>query len=135
VLFEPAWGRYDMAVGARISSVFGGVADRQRYQLHKPAPRTTTPGRRHDQALMQHYAALDELRSEDGADIAAMEPALSAALDGYPAEWLLRAEVLRALDARRDAALYQQAAAELRAMSLDAQHRRALALVLPDLFD
>ena len=39
-LFAPDWGRYDMAVGGRIRSVFGGVADRERYRLYKPLPRT-----------------------------------------------------------------------------------------------
>ncbi|MBP9673670.1 MAG: aromatic amino acid hydroxylase [Bacteriovoracaceae bacterium] len=31
VLFEPAWGLYDMAVGSSIPSVFGGAADRDAY--------------------------------------------------------------------------------------------------------
>ncbi len=30
-LFEPSWGNYDMAVGARISSVFSGAADKDAY--------------------------------------------------------------------------------------------------------
>ena len=34
VLFEPAWGSYDMAVGARVSSVFGGTADRETFRLY-----------------------------------------------------------------------------------------------------
>jgi phenylalanine-4-hydroxylase len=33
VLFDPSWGCYDMAVGASISSVFGGAADRSCYPL------------------------------------------------------------------------------------------------------
>nr|MDQ6913965.1 aromatic amino acid hydroxylase [Verrucomicrobiota bacterium] len=31
VLFEPAWGEYDMAVGERITSVFNGAADKDAY--------------------------------------------------------------------------------------------------------
>ncbi|MDQ6939308.1 MAG: aromatic amino acid hydroxylase [Verrucomicrobiota bacterium] len=31
VLFEPAWGEYDMAVGERIASVFNGAADKDAY--------------------------------------------------------------------------------------------------------
>ena len=31
VLFEPAWGNFDMAVGARIASVFNGAADKDAY--------------------------------------------------------------------------------------------------------
>ncbi|MGE0762438.1 MAG: aromatic amino acid hydroxylase [Bdellovibrionales bacterium] len=31
VLFDPAWGRFDMAVGEKVISVFGGAADRGAY--------------------------------------------------------------------------------------------------------
>jgi phenylalanine-4-hydroxylase len=31
VLFDPAWGEYDMAVGERITSVFNGAADQEAY--------------------------------------------------------------------------------------------------------
>jgi phenylalanine-4-hydroxylase len=31
VLFDPAWGEYDMAVGERITSVFNGAADKEAY--------------------------------------------------------------------------------------------------------
>ncbi|MEY2547502.1 MAG: phenylalanine-4-hydroxylase, partial [Verrucomicrobiota bacterium] len=31
VLFDPAWGEYDMAVGERITSVFNGPADKDAY--------------------------------------------------------------------------------------------------------
>ena len=31
-LFQPAWGNYDLGVGASISSVFAGVADRDEYE-------------------------------------------------------------------------------------------------------
>jgi phenylalanine-4-hydroxylase len=33
-LFEPGWGRYDMVVGARVTSVFGGTADREAFRLY-----------------------------------------------------------------------------------------------------
>jgi phenylalanine-4-hydroxylase len=61
VLFDPAWGTYDMAVGGRIVSVFGGVADRERYQLYKPLPSTTTHRHADDPGLMALYALLETL--------------------------------------------------------------------------
>ncbi|MFT4711744.1 MAG: phenylalanine-4-hydroxylase [Candidatus Azotimanducaceae bacterium] len=33
VLFDPAWGQYDMALGAELVSVSGGAADRSNYQI------------------------------------------------------------------------------------------------------
>lgn len=38
VLFDPAWGPYDLAIGSSISSVYGGVADKGKLQLYKPTP-------------------------------------------------------------------------------------------------
>ena len=56
VLFEPAWGVYDMAVGSAIDSVYGGVADRETLQLHKPTPATDTIRVAQDRTLMDLYA-------------------------------------------------------------------------------
>ena len=37
LLFDPAWGRYDMAVGEKVTSVFAGPADRNHYGFEPPA--------------------------------------------------------------------------------------------------
>lgn len=100
VLFDPAWGGYDLAVGSAITSVYGGVADREKLQLYKPTPRTETIRVEHDEQLMACYALVDQLRR--GGQTCA-EPnardALLAALEQYPDEWLLRAEMLDIADA------------------------------------
>ncbi len=98
VLFDPAWGTYDMAVGARIDSVYGGVADRERLQLYKPTPATETIRVQGDPALMQAYAAVDRLTRSGEAPGAAAVNELLASLDAYPEEWLLRVEMLRISD-------------------------------------
>jgi phenylalanine-4-hydroxylase len=134
VLFAPDWGRYDMAVGGRITSVFGGVADRERFQLYKPLPRTTTPRAEVDAQLMEAYALLAELREGDLMASAGTLAAVRDALAAYPREWLLRAEALRVGDGCLPRELVEQARDELNAMVQDAQQRRALALVLPEFF-
>jgi len=107
VLFDPAWGTYDLAVGSSISSVYGGVADREKLQLYKPTPTTETIRVQHDSKLMQAYALARHLGVGDrtSGDVAAM----NAALDAYPDEWLLRAELLTT----GDEALRQRATEEL----------------------
>ena len=35
LLFDPAWGVYDMAVGDSVVSVYGGSADQQAYPVHQ----------------------------------------------------------------------------------------------------
>jgi phenylalanine-4-hydroxylase len=131
VLFDPAWGTYDMAVGGRIVSVFGGVADRERYQLYKPLPSTTTHRHADDPGLMALYALLETLERGGEGD----PGVLRSGLDDYPREWLLRAEMLRISDSvPMLAGLVPRALAELSALVDDAERRRALALVLPQHF-
>lgn len=126
VLFESGSGRYDMAVGGRIASVFGGVADRERVQLHRAAPPRVTPPSHEDSQLMQAYAAL-----APSADVAIDAQVLSEVLARYPQEWLLRVEIVRSAPSGLPAALIAQAADELEHMALSEPHRRALALVWP----
>lgn len=106
VLFDPAWGQYDMAVGAAIDSVYGGTADRERYQLYKAVPATATVRPAADATLQGLYRRAAGLAS--GAE--AVE--LADGLDAYPDEWLLRVELLES-SAAGDAALRQRALADL----------------------
>lgn len=111
VLFDPAWGIFDLAVGSNISSVYGGVADREQLQLYKPTPATQTIRLEHDEVLMDSYSLADELRrSADDKAPAGAEENLAAALDRYPGEWLLRAELLDVLQG----SLHDRVAQELR---------------------
>ena len=95
VLFDPAWGNYDLAVGASINSVYGGVADRGKLQLHEPIPTIETIRVTHDQDLMAAYSLVASLR-RGNADCSPAEAQnlLSRALDNYPGEWLLQVEML-----------------------------------------
>ncbi|TDG14124.1 aromatic amino acid hydroxylase [Seongchinamella unica] len=125
ILFDPAWGTYDLAVGAAIDSVYGGVADREKLQLYKPTPTTATPKPTADDALMACYRQVAGLRGKT-AD-ADQEQQLQDMLDAYPAEWLLRAEMLE-IDST---ALRQQLLAELSAIGgQSAELARLTALVL-----
>ena len=138
VLFAPEWGRYDMAVGGRIRSVFGGVADRERYRLYKPLPRTATHRQDADEALMRAYQQLAAGAPQDAADLSASAPALNElatrVLDAYPDEWLLRCEVLRAGAGRLAAPLMRRAQRELQGLVTEPLHRRALGLAHPEYF-
>ncbi|RLQ23176.1 aromatic amino acid hydroxylase [Seongchinamella sediminis] len=125
ILFDPAWGTYDLAVGAAIDSVYGGVADREKLQLYKPTPATTTPAGQEDEALMACYRSVAELRGKQPDDSQMQQ--LHAMLFTYPDEWLLRAEMLEIADP----ALKQQLLAELASLGeRSAQLSRLTALVL-----
>ncbi|MFK7828990.1 MAG: aromatic amino acid hydroxylase [Congregibacter sp.] len=134
VLFEPAWGRYDMTVGGCISRVFGGVADRERFQLYKPAPRTPTIPTPEDVTLMSGYQELSALETAGVSADPALIQVLHGCFDAYPQEWLLRVEALRAGSGCLPDALLARARGELDTLVSDAQHRKALHLVLPTEF-
>jgi phenylalanine-4-hydroxylase len=113
VLFDPAWGTYDMAVGARIDSVYGGVADRERWQLYKPAPAAETIRVAADGALMQAYEEVDQLCRRGEVATGDTAERLVDCLAAHPKEWLLRVEMLRLGDSR----FKERAIADLKAMA------------------
>jgi phenylalanine-4-hydroxylase len=133
-LFQPEWGRYDMAVGGRIASVFGGVADRESFQLYKPLPRTGTPGAQADSKVMEAYAKLAKYCSAVTKLSDAEGQSLLSVLNDYPAEWLLRAEILRMDADLLPEGLAATAMQELDELVVEHEHRRALALVFPGQF-
>jgi phenylalanine-4-hydroxylase len=99
LLFDPAWGEYDLAVGSAICSVYGGVADREALQLYKPTPTTDTIHVQHDEQLMACYALVARLASGiDRQHQQRVDATLRAALEEYPQEWLLRVEMLDAVE-------------------------------------
>lgn len=65
VLFEPAWGTFDMAVGERISSVFNGAADKDAYNQVALIPRERTiksPSDAKRRKLENLYAQVRDIR-------------------------------------------------------------------------
>lgn len=89
ILFEPSWGVFDMAVGAQITSVFGGSADKEKYPLHRPSSLQSVVPNDHDQALMHAYQYVAELSARTPLN------ELNELLDAFPHEWLLREEIKR----------------------------------------
>jgi len=116
-LFQPEWGTYDMAVGAAINSVFGGSADRSAYQLHKPVPAAATMPVAVDEKLMTLYTQVAELAEVDGAAASSVIRDIVEGLDAYPREWLLRVELLNAVEQDETAALAHRLRSELEALA------------------
>lgn len=133
VLFDPSWGVFDMAVGGRIASVAGGVADRERYQLYKPLPRTQTPVEQVESDLMALYAAVAGMQKPGTGDNSLAESLVNQ-LDQAPEEWLLRSEILRQAGEGIPLEIQARAKEELDQLVSDPQHRRALQLVHPGTF-
>jgi phenylalanine-4-hydroxylase len=134
VLFDPSWGCFDMAVGGAVESVFGGVADRERYRLYEALPATVARGQAPDAQLMDAYEFLADLsRDPQGIDDCAER--VLAYFDSYPSEWLLRAEALRAAElVPALAVVCSRAVSELGSSLTEPQYQRALSFALPRYF-
>ncbi|MFW7381101.1 MAG: aromatic amino acid hydroxylase [Oligoflexus sp.] len=99
-LFEPHWGEFDMLVGEKVVSVYGGPADREQFGDLEIAKASTTPGRDSPYGPEEHqlfdlYQQIRDLREDDQrADRFEQTRNLSRlALDRHPSEWLLLLEL------------------------------------------
>ncbi len=99
VLFDPAWGEYDMAVGSTLPTVYGGAADREAYgELEafavKHVPPVTLTAQ--EEALVGLYATIRELRQCQAAEEILHDeiPVILDALErAHPDDWLLPLEI------------------------------------------
>ncbi len=102
LLFQPAWGMYDMAIGANISSAFSGLADPQRWGFAFPVPKEKTHKIVHDEAskrLHRLYAQVRALRESTSAHMKLYE-IWGEFKNGSFHDWLLPLEILELLAER-----------------------------------
>lgn len=95
LLFVPQWGRYDMAVGEHIVSVYNGPADPDAYGIEFPVPKEKTHRFEHteDQKLLfSYYKKVRQIR-ESRADAASLNQIWRVVADRWPDEWLLPLEI------------------------------------------
>lgn len=97
-LFDPDWGVYDMAVGAHIDSVWGGAADRSRFEVNPPPSREhamRSLGARVNPELDALYRRIRAAREQAvGTPEAALIAQIHQALQAFPQDWLARLELL-----------------------------------------
>ncbi len=95
ILFEPAWGMYDMAVGTSIVSCFSGPADADAFGLAYPVPSEKTHKiiySEKDKQLFRLYQNVRDVREGKGK---ALIPGgiLSTLAENHPDDWLLPLEI------------------------------------------
>jgi phenylalanine-4-hydroxylase len=100
VLFDPAWGTFDMAVGERISSVFNGAADKDAYNQVALVPKERTikvPSDAKRKRLENLYAQVRKIRmSKTGYD--RLGEIWETQQAEHPDDWLLSMEIFELLD-------------------------------------
>ena len=100
ILFDPAWGNYDMAVGDRIASVFNGAADTDAYDQVALVPKERTiksPSDVKRRKLENLYQQVRAIRSRKTGYERLGEIWETQQAD-HPHDWLLSMEIFEILD-------------------------------------
>ncbi len=100
VLFDPAWGTFDMAVGERISSVFNGAADKDSYNQVALVPKDRTikvPSDNNRKKLENLYAQVRAIRARKVGHERLGEIWETQQVE-HPGDWLLSMEIFEILD-------------------------------------
>jgi phenylalanine-4-hydroxylase len=107
ILFDPAWGPYDLAVGGDVRACFAGPADLRFHPAtdfpEKKVPRPKDPATAAEEGRVLHLyrEALQLWEDPQAPDLVERFAALDEKLAAHPDEWLLRwnlLECLRKLD-------------------------------------
>jgi phenylalanine-4-hydroxylase len=112
-LFQPEWGVFDMAVGATITSVFGGAADPENFfgddeeiseVAHLPEQKELSP-------LEELYGKVREIREGKLSQIEEEDTlffVIKQLQEKFPNDWLLRLEIVEVLSNKKIGTSYEQ---------------------------
>ncbi|MBL6962399.1 MAG: aromatic amino acid hydroxylase [Bacteroidetes bacterium] len=107
ILFDPAWGTYDMAVGEKIISAFPGPADPIAWELKYLAPKEKTHKIKHTTEAIKLHELYTQVRNvrEGEYDYYTLDSTWMELKTKYPNEWLLPLEILEILTKNNDNSL------------------------------
>lgn len=99
VLFDPSWGEYDLVLGEKVISVFGGAADKEAYGEFEDFVAKKIPQKKYSdeqQKLFKLYQRVRDFRKnlKSNKDIEKELLSILNELKNYPKDWLLKLEIL-----------------------------------------
>ncbi|MFV8829908.1 aromatic amino acid hydroxylase [Alkalihalobacterium sp. APHAB7] len=98
VLFDPAWGMYDMAVGEKVTSVFAGAADGEAYYSDDEETTSKITHNQEQTELDALYQTIRDIRAGTSENpTTAIEKVAEELQTQYPNDWLLRLEIAEVL--------------------------------------
>lgn len=107
MLFKPEWGEYDMAVGATITSVFGGAADPERFFKDDIYKEDTVVRETEQVQLSRELTPLEKLYGQvryireadqlSNSSLQEIEEIIQKLKVDFPQDWLLRVELVELL--------------------------------------
>jgi phenylalanine-4-hydroxylase len=100
ILFDPAWGVYDMAVGNDIVSVFSGAADKSTFEEIAYRPKTTTYHPTYTNKQQELHRIYQHVRNcrEHITGCEKLTDIWKQLQTGFPEDWLCALEILEILD-------------------------------------
>jgi len=114
LLFDPAWGEYDMAVGEKVISVFCGAADKEAFEQVPLVPKERTIKIQYDAETVELQQLYQKIRiyREQGGNEKVLSEVWQELQKNHPQDWLLSLEILEILAQRK---LYPDLEEEIRA--------------------
>lgn len=103
-LFNPDWGMFDLAVGAEISSVFFGTADKEKHNVYPSKSKNkaiTIEYSNKDKILHKYYTEIERMKSLKEIDKNELDHISKSLTDTYPDNWLIRVEMLALLQKKK----------------------------------
>jgi len=100
VLFDPAWGVYDMAVGEKIVSVFCGAADKEAFEEIAPKSNTGTHHVEYDARTIELHQLYQQVRNRrhNGGDFGFLGNVWLMLQKNHHDDWLCALEILEILE-------------------------------------
>jgi phenylalanine-4-hydroxylase len=100
ILFDPAWGVYDMAVGEKIVSVFCGAADKDEFIEVAHKSTTGTHHVQHDAHTIELHQLYQQVRNrrQTGGDLGFLGNVWHVLQTNHHDDWLCALEILELLD-------------------------------------
>ena len=97
ILFEPEWGEYDMVCGTELISVYGGVADIEKYYEYQDINDDISLNKNiiasnNDEKLNKIYSRIREIREQE-IDINELKILYEELNESYPHDWLANLEI------------------------------------------
>lgn len=114
LLFDPAWGVFDMAVGIDVVSVYGGPADRLAFGDTDDFTKKIVPKRVYDEPTLNKHLLYNDVRAiREGRSNKMLEDLAERAGKITPKDWLIHTELLELAEDSNQKALIEDERARL----------------------
>lgn len=100
IYFEPSWGIYDMAVGEKVVSVYGGAADKDAYEEIALLSKIPTQHTEYDEKTKKYHRLFRQVRScrENNTGNEKLPDVWNELKKSFPEDWLCSLEILEILE-------------------------------------